>query len=225
MDVVNSLPHLRVSIVTRNPTLQPYSRGLFFLQTSLDIHQPLPQLHNPTTPRLATTSLQDGEQIRGQKQAQLDDLQGKRNPHLRQMEDPKYCSPECQRTDWAVHKLLCASLKNFATPPAPNMRRAIYFKHDSEKPVYRWATTHHNEDEGQVYDNNHMEILGHSFGMLRVEVNPVRNKKLKNYIDIMYCNDLMGCSGTVEPQNDCLLKILVTPCRDWFAPEPREKTT
>jgi hypothetical protein len=46
--------------------------------------------------------------------------------------DATYCSPECHRTDWIAHKLLCKTVKDFQTPPKVTERRkfmgrAIFF--------------------------------------------------------------------------------------------------
>jgi hypothetical protein len=51
-------------------------------------------------------------------------------------EDIHYCSPECQKTDWKVHKLLCRTFKAFCDPPV--MMRVIAFPVNSIKPEFRW---------------------------------------------------------------------------------------
>lgn len=50
----------------------------------------------------------------------------------------KYCSTYCQQADWPYHKVLCKSLKEFQTRPAPEMRRVVYFPPDKPKPEFRW---------------------------------------------------------------------------------------
>lgn len=52
--------------------------------------------------------------------------------------DIAYCSAKCQKADWKYHKHLCKSVKSFQQPPAPNMRRCVYFAADGEKPVFKW---------------------------------------------------------------------------------------
>jgi hypothetical protein len=53
-------------------------------------------------------------------------------------ENIHYCSPECQKIDWKVHKLLCRTFKNFRNPPGPMMMRVITFPVTSIKPEFRW---------------------------------------------------------------------------------------
>ena len=54
----------------------------------------------------------------------------------------RYCSPECQQADWACHKLLCKSFKDFnQPPPSPDMLRIVVFHPDEEKPRFAWAPT------------------------------------------------------------------------------------
>jgi hypothetical protein len=53
-------------------------------------------------------------------------------------ENIHYCSPECQKTDWKVHKLLCRTFKDFRNPPGPMWMRVIAFPVNSTKPEFRW---------------------------------------------------------------------------------------
>lgn len=59
-----------------------------------------------------------------------------------------YCSKECQVADWKTHKLLCAHFKEFSTAPAKDMRRAILFPADSDKPKFVWIATVWNPSVG-----------------------------------------------------------------------------
>ncbi len=49
-----------------------------------------------------------------------------------------YCSRECQRIDWTIHKHLCRKFKDFQTRPEPNLVRAIYFPEDDKDPRFVW---------------------------------------------------------------------------------------
>lgn len=49
-----------------------------------------------------------------------------------------YCSAECQISDWAVHRLLCKSYKDFLTPPTKYSYRAIFFPVNETKPKFVW---------------------------------------------------------------------------------------
>lgn len=53
--------------------------------------------------------------------------------------DIKYCSAECQRADWATHKVLCGAIKDLGPRPSKDMRRILAFLPDEEKPRFVWA--------------------------------------------------------------------------------------
>ncbi|MCJ1363223.1 hypothetical protein MMC16_002330 [Acarospora aff. strigata] len=59
----------------------------------------------------------------------------------------RYCSSECREADWSTHKLLCASFKDFATPPEKDMKRAIFFPTESKSPRFVWVPCSLNRAE------------------------------------------------------------------------------
>ncbi|KAH7081157.1 hypothetical protein BKA63DRAFT_561719 [Paraphoma chrysanthemicola] len=55
----------------------------------------------------------------------------------------RYCSTECQKSDWQIHKMACKSLKAFSDANRPHQigfiyRRAIYFPVDEARPRFIW---------------------------------------------------------------------------------------
>ncbi|KAG0613131.1 hypothetical protein M758_6G079100 [Ceratodon purpureus] len=61
--------------------------------------------------------------------------------HCKVCKCSSYCSTECQKADWPVHKILCNQLPKFATPPNEAARRGIYFPVDSLTPEFVWVET------------------------------------------------------------------------------------
>lgn len=52
----------------------------------------------------------------------------------------KYCSKQCQRNDWPIHKILCKTFKDFSDPqrPGPDYKHAIRFPKNGEQPHFFW---------------------------------------------------------------------------------------
>jgi hypothetical protein len=61
--------------------------------------------------------------------------------HCKGCDNIRYCSKDCQESDWPVHKLLCNTFKDFQDRPSPNARCGILFPTHGLKPKFIWLTS------------------------------------------------------------------------------------
>ncbi|KAI4678566.1 hypothetical protein J4E81_010661 [Alternaria sp. BMP 2799] len=97
-----------------------------------------------------------------------------------------YCSKECQKKAWALHKILCKSVKDFqdrpeAEGPDEKYTRAIYFHPDEGAPRFVWLKTMTKDGEyghpcltacpGALAANNEKETeSGEEIGMTDMKI-------------------------------------------------------
>jgi len=58
-----------------------------------------------------------------------------------------YCSPECQKTDWPLHKTICKTLTTLPSRPSPSHKLAILFPVDSKDPQLFWINCERRVDD------------------------------------------------------------------------------
>jgi hypothetical protein len=68
-----------------------------------------------------------------------------------------YCSAECQKSDWRIHKLVCKSLKAFSDSDRPHQegmkyRCAIYFPETGGRPRFIWIRIMPDIDGSAIVD-------------------------------------------------------------------------
>jgi hypothetical protein len=54
-------------------------------------------------------------------------------------QNARYCSSECQKKDWVLHKLLCQSFVDLPARPSPSHYRGILFPDNEAKPRFIWV--------------------------------------------------------------------------------------
>jgi hypothetical protein len=122
-----------------------------------------------------------------------------------------YCSPECQQTDWPLHKTVCKALKSVPPRPDASHKLAILFPVDSKVPELIWVFCEPRKDDeeegGYPYEYPHIrEHLGDDKAFPEhkpVTRNVYRGFNLDHTIDIT-CRDAFLIDGSKI--NQCIVE-------------------
>ncbi|KAI0505359.1 hypothetical protein F5B22DRAFT_628302 [Xylaria bambusicola] len=138
-----------------------------------------------------------------------------------------YCSEPCQRADYPVHKLLCASFSSdLANRPTKNSIRAILFPVSSVKPKMIWLEIMQHGDwkywVPQYLPNDPIESLD-STPKTNVEIDYdfILKRRLSDVVCLAYRDNMLMMPGTCELNNSITSITATRPgALSWrFVPE------
>lgn len=117
-----------------------------------------------------------------------------------------YCSHDCQIADWSVHKLLCRSILDFATPPNPTSKRGILFPTDATTPRFVWVKYSWETLDGQTFQvpDKAEFIESTKIDCVLAQGNKTRSRKRE---DLLAVYGISACSIDKSPLNLCVMAV------------------
>jgi hypothetical protein len=102
-----------------------------------------------------------------------------------------YCSAECQKSDWRIHKLVCKSLKAFSDSDRPHQedmeyRRAIYFPENEDRPRFIWIRIKPDIDGSAIVDASSLPPGSERLREIQTfKCNIMLRRELQRYIRVL----------------------------------------
>ena len=120
----------------------------------------------------------------------------------------RYCSLECQQTDWPSHSLLCSQYSTHTGRPDPFYKRAILFPPNENKPQFIWVeckTIVSDEDPDFPYEFESSQVEDHLGGKVGqyyavaekrlIQRNVLRDRDYANTLQVVW-RETFGIDGS-----------------------------
>ncbi|KAI0441739.1 hypothetical protein F4803DRAFT_521955 [Xylaria telfairii] len=136
-----------------------------------------------------------------------------------------YCSKQCQRGDYPVHKLLCTSFQSFDTTTRPTKEhvRAILFPVDNNRPKLIWLHCEWVEPEDKFDKRwqrpNAKPFLNNDNGYsVPIQYNPVLARRLYNTVSVSFRDTSLVDGSQHNGSIAAIVNTMPGSHHDWRGP-------
>ncbi|TGJ83248.1 hypothetical protein E0Z10_g5521 [Xylaria hypoxylon] len=132
-----------------------------------------------------------------------------------------YCSVSCQRADYPIHKLLCATFSGFDITARPTKEhvRAILFPADQKNPKLVWLQCKWEDSWGMRWQYRDAKpFLGDSVESTLIQYNPVLKRILSDTVSVVWRETFLRDGSLPNCSVAVITSTTSEPSHNWCGP-------